>query len=291
MEIEKICAEHGYKIKDGHLIQLNPDFVFPIVSSRGSQSVVHEALAHLCRDFSSYYSVERDPLQNFIISRINHHVISAGDMKEKILIVTPGAGVGGLSHTLATTFPKIQVDSIELSALMYICNLFALEYKHDVKIRPFVQQYSCQTVFDNQLRSLSADLSKVGHRSNLDPLWGDFTRYSPISKDYDKIIICSAYFIDTAENMFEYLSSIEALKKYCKELHWVNVGPLKYGTKPLVQFTGDELSRLRKIRGWKDLVEEYEVDSSKGLNGYLTDYESMYQGYYGLLKFHSVFES
>lgn len=174
---------------------------------------------------------------------------------------------------------------------MYICNLFALEYKHDVKIRPFVQQYSCQTVFDNQLRSLSADLSKVGHRSNLDPLWGDFTRYSPISKDYDKIIICSAYFIDTAENMFEYLSSIEALKKYCKELHWVNVGPLKYGTKPLVQFTGDELSRLRKIRGWKDLVEEYEVDSSKGLNGYLTDYESMYQGYYGLLKFHSVFES
>ncbi|CAI4970295.1 BAD_collapsed_G0043310.mRNA.1.CDS.1 [Saccharomyces cerevisiae] len=290
-EIEKICAEHGYKIKDGHLIQLNPDFVFPIVSSRGSQSVVHEALAHLCRDFSSYYSVERDPLQNFIISRINHHVISAGDMKEKILIVTPGAGVGGLSHTLATTFPKIQVDSIELSALMYICNLFALEYKHDVKIRPFVQQYSCQTVFDNQLRSLSADLSKVGHRSNLDPLWGDFTRYSPISKDYDKIIICSAYFIDTAENMFEYLSSVEALKKYCKELHWVNVGPLKYGTKPLVQFTGDELSQLRKIRGWKDLVEEYEVDSSKGLNGYLTDYESMYQGYYGLLKFHSVFES
>lgn len=77
--------------------------------------------------------------------------------------------------------------------------------------------------------------------------------------------------------MFEYLSSIEALKKYCKELHWVNVGPLKYGTKPLVQFTGDELSRLRKIRGWKDLVEEYEVDSSKGLNGYLTDYESMYK--------------
>nr|CAI6680807.1 BPK_HP1_G0043550.mRNA.1.CDS.1 [Saccharomyces cerevisiae] len=100
-----------------------------------------------------------------------------------------------------------------------------------------------------------------------------------------------AHTIDTTENMFEYLSSIEALKKYCKELHWVNVEPLNMAQNPWSNSTGDELSRLRKIRGWKDLVEEYEVDSSKGLNGYLTDYESMYQGYYGLLKFHSVFES
>ncbi|QHS75480.1 uncharacterized protein SPAR_M03250 [Saccharomyces paradoxus] len=289
-EIEKICAEHGYKIEDGHLTQLNSDSVFPIVLSRGSQNAVHEALAHLCRDFSSYYSKERDPLQKFIINRIRHHVVRPGAMKEKILIVTPGAGVGGLPHALASTFPNIQVDSVELSALMYVCNLFALEYKHDVKIRPFVQQYSGQTVLNNQLRSLWADLSKFNSCDNLDPLWGDFTRYSPDAKDYDKIIICSAYFIDTAENVFEYLASIEALKEYCKELHWINVGPLKYGTKPLVQFTGDELGRLRKIRGWKDLVETYEVDSSKGLNGYLTDYESMYQGYYGLLKFHSVFE-
>ncbi|CAI4035680.1 hypothetical protein SMKI_13G3310 [Saccharomyces mikatae IFO 1815] len=289
-QIEKICREHGYEIKDDQLVQLNQDSVFPIVLSRGSQNTVHEALAHLCRDFSPYYSKERYPLQEFIIDRIRHHVVRPEAMNEKILIVIPGAGVGGLSHCLASNFPHIQVDSIELSALMYICNLFALECKNDVKIRPFIQQYSGQTVLDNQLRSLTADLSKLRQCSNLDSLWGDFTRYSPDAKDYDKIIICSAYFIDTAENVFDYLTSIEALRKYCKELHWINVGPLKYGTKPLVQFTGDELYRLRKIRGWRDLFESYEVDYSEGLNGYLTDYESMYQGYYGLLKFHTVFE-
>nr|CAI6680901.1 BPK_HP1_G0043560.mRNA.1.CDS.1 [Saccharomyces cerevisiae] len=52
-----------------------------------------------------------------------------GDMKENSYR-DPRGWCGGLSHTLTTTFPKIQVDSIELSALMYICNLFALEYKH-----------------------------------------------------------------------------------------------------------------------------------------------------------------
>ncbi|CAI4048679.1 uncharacterized protein SKDI_13G3390 [Saccharomyces kudriavzevii IFO 1802] len=289
-EIDKICEEHGYKVKDGQLTKLKATSVFPIVLSRGSQNAVHEALAHLCRDFSSYYSRERDPLQNFFTDRIKSFVNGSGFTKEKVLMVIPGAGVGGLSHSLASTFPHIQVDSIELSALMYVCNLFALEYGQDVEIRPFIQQYSGQTVFDNQLRSLSADLSKVNQHKNLTPLWGDFTQYSPDAKNYDKIIVCSAYFIDTAENIFDYLNSIEALKEYCKELHWINVGPLKYGTKPLVQFTGDELNQLRKIRGWKDLVETYELDYFKGLNGYLTDYESMYQGYYGLLKFHSVFE-
>ncbi|CAI4050089.1 hypothetical protein SUVZ_13G3410 [Saccharomyces uvarum] len=290
-EIENICGEHGYEVRDGHLTQLKSSSQFPVVLSQGSQNAVHEALAHLCRDFSSYYSKERDPLQKFISNRIKNHVVGSGSPEENNLIVVPGAGVGGLSHGLSSTFPHMRVDSIELSALMYICNLFALGYDRDVKIRPFTQQYSGQTEFGNQLRALSADLSKFNQCDNLNPLWGDFRQYSPNAKNFDKIIVCSAYFIDTAENVFDYLASIEALKGYCKELHWVNVGPLKYGTKPLVQFTGDELKRLRKMRGWKDLVQTYEVDYSKGLNGYLTDYESMYQGYYGLLKFHSVFEN
>ena len=100
----------------------------------------------------------------------------------------------------------------------------------------------------------------------------------------------TAYFIDTAENLFEYMESIESLKQNCKDLHWINVGPLKYGTKPVIQLTADELSELRRIRGWETLSEIYLVDYKQELNGYLTDQKSLYQGYYGLIKFHSKFQ-
>ncbi|MCG8711237.1 hypothetical protein JHU04_004639, partial [Brenneria sp. 4F2] len=73
-----------------------------------------------------------------------------------------------------------------------------------------------------------------------------------------------------------------------KKLHWINAGPLKYGTRPLVQLNAVELRNLRNMRGWQDLQESYETDHTRSLTGYLTDYGSLFQCYYGLLKFHSI---
>ena len=94
--------------------------------------------------------------------------------------------------------------------------------------------------------------------------------------------------MDTAENIFTYMDSIERLSEYCYELHWINIGPLKYGTKPKVQLTAKEFQELREIRGWKDTDNGLpSIDDS--LSGYLTDKEALYQGFYRLVKFHSVF--
>ncbi|AQZ10759.1 YMR209C [Zygosaccharomyces parabailii] len=283
-QIKITCAEFGYALTESNELKRNPDD--PIVTSMESnQYRVSEAISHLCRDWSPSFKCERDPVNQFFAERIS----SLGlQQDEKTLIVVPGAGVGQLSHFLACNFPDSLVDSIEWSPLMYVCGQFALGYGRDVELSPFALRYSGQLDSDRQTRKVGVELSKVRKALNLRSHWGDFCEFVPSEKCYDTIIVCTEFFIDTAENLFEYFETIEHLKLHCKKLHWINAGPLKYGTRPLVQLNAVELRNLRNMRGWQDLQESYETDHNRSLTGYLTDYGSLFQCYYGLLKFHSI---
>lgn len=251
---------------------------------------ISESLSHLCRDWSPEFQYELNPITEYIESQLQ---LIPNINSERNLLVIPGCGVGYIPYHLSKKFPKIQVESIEWSNLMYICNQFALNCKEDIELSPFSQYYSNQIDWKDQTRSIKIPLKKVTiDNMTLKPLCGDFRNYIPNKTNtlIDNIIVVSVYFLDTAENVFEYLETIESLSKYCgKELHWINVGPLKYGTKPMVHFTVDELRQLKPIRGWEDIdskVSNKQVD----LNGYVTNTESLYQGYYGLYKFHSQYK-
>lgn len=284
-DLELACNKLGYKLdSEGNISKLNTIKLLSSATSRSNS--VTESLNHLCRDWSDYYKCERDPLTEYITERIKSINIKGKD----ILIVVPGSGVGNIAYNLSQKFPEAKVDSIELSSYMFICNRYALTSSNDISISPFALYYSGQTSAKNQTRELNVNLSNVSERENLYPYWADFRLYpSTLEKKYDYIIVCTAYFIDTAENLFEYFNSIENLSEHCnKDLHWINIGPLKYGTRPKVQLTVEELTKLRKLRNWKDLHTQTVLDYDEKLNGYLTDYEGLYQGYYGLTKFHTV---
>lgn len=286
-QLKTICADIGYHLNENNELSFTGDAVI-LSNSKSNQGSVNEAIGHLCRDWSANFECERQPINDFVHERITERVNISNE--SKTLVVVPGAGVGQLPFFIAKSFPHCQVDSVEWSSLMYIFNEFALGHGQDVRIRPFAQHYSGSLDTQSQIRSFEVPLSKIKRPANLASYWGDFRQYTTNTEHYDQIIVCTAFFIDTAENVFEYLEAIEQLSAHCKTLHWINVGPLKYGTRPLVQFTADELERLRKVRGWKDLVETRTTDYREGLNGYLTNTESLYQGYYGLLKFHTVFD-
>lgn len=284
-QLKTVCAELGYTIHDDGRLEFNAEQIV-LGTSTSKQSRVNEAIGHLCRDWSNSFQCERKPLIDYITKRLNH---SGVDKTKKTLIVMPGAGAGRLPYFLAQEFPSIDVASIELSPFMFLFNEFALGHGRDVSLRPFCQNYSGNCSLANQTRKFDVQLKGVKRPSNLTTHWGDFLEFKTNGEKYEQIIVCTAFFIDTAENLFSYLKAIESFSNCCDDLQWINVGPLKYGTRPLVQLTADELQQLRKIRGWNDVVEERTIDYEKGLNGYLTDYESLYQGYYGLLKFHTRF--
>ncbi|QLL31007.1 hypothetical protein HG536_0A08220 [Torulaspora globosa] len=285
-QLKTICAELGYTLNnDGSLKFVSEQVV--LAASPSNQNRVNEAIGHLCRDWSSGFLCEREPLIEFICKSLNHPSVDSG---KRTLIVIPGAGAGQIPYSTAKKFPNFDVVSIELSPLMYVFNEFALDHGTDVGIRPFCQHYSGSSSVQSQTRKFNVQLTGIKRPSNLTVHWGNFLQYTTNGQKYDQVIVCTAFFIDTAENLFEYIKAIESLSDCCDELQWINIGPLKYETRPLVQFTADELRQLRELRGWRDIVEERVTDYKSGLNGYMTDRESLYQGYYGLLKFHTRFQ-
>ncbi|CEP60180.1 uncharacterized protein LALA0_S01e04830g [Lachancea lanzarotensis] len=250
------------------------------LSPSSKQSRVNEAISHMCRDWHSSFQSERQPLVDFIQSRLK-----GLKLKGKTLLVVPGSGLGGLAYEIACAFSTFDVHSVELSTLMYLCNEFVLDYDGTVNIKPFAQHFSGQLSVQQQVTGFDINLSKIRRPANLKVHLGNFCDFQP-GATYDNIVVLSAFFIDTAENVFDYFDAIEGLKSFCLKLHWINIGPLKYGTRPKVQFTDEELKSLRSIRKWKDL---YHDADTKKLCGYVTNEKSLYQGYYGLVRFHSVY--
>lgn len=250
---------------------------------------IQESLSHICRDWSPEFQNELDPITRYIESQL----LSIPNINsERTLLVIPGCGVGYIPYHISKRFPNVLVESIEWSNLMYICNQFVLNHREDIELSPFSQYYSNQIDWKEQTRSIKVPLKDINtDNMKLKPLLGDFRNYIPnrTRSLIDNIVVISVYFLDTAKNVFEYLEAIESLSKYCgEELHWINVGPLKYGTRPMVQFTVEELRKLKQIRGWKDVDSEV-INKQPNLNGYVTNTNSLYQGYYGLYKFHSKY--
>lgn len=260
-------------------------------ASYRDNSRVIESLCHFARDWSQLGDKEYAPIFNFINQSLDKFVPNESDRKNTLVIV-PGSGLGKCAHYLSTLAPAFkQVESIEFSHLMYLCNEFIYSgsgKRKSFKVHPFLHNYSHHLNLENQISAYNVDTHS--QPPNLKLNYGDFRKFKIDNIDqYDKIIVVSCFFIDTAENLFEYFQAIEDLIGDKPGL-WINAGPLKYGTQPKVEFNLNELEHLRKLRGWKDLLKD---DSTKDGHiietvGYLTDENSLWRGYYGLAKWAST---
>lgn len=302
--LKVLCGKLGYKIIEDELGGFNMviDSTTPfdtMMETDHNDYRTFEAISHISRDWSSDFKEERKPILDYIMN-----CIPKVENLENTLVCVPGSGLGRISHEIAERFNTVKVQSIEWSSLMHICNQAIYNIDEDFEVRPFVIHYSNQLNVENQLRSYTIPASEFKKPHNIDLLWGDFRKYIPLKNSsigysdnindsvtdlYENILVVTPFFIDTAENLFEYFSSIESLQNHCKNLFWVNVGPLKYGTRPLVQLNNEELKKLRALRGWVDIDEDVQVNDINKLAGYLTDKKGLYQGYYGLTKFFTKF--
>lgn len=207
--------------------------------------------------------------------------------------------MGRIAHNIAnlgkeTGSQFASVHAVEYSGLMSMCNSYIysgsdkalLPSSLAAEIFPYIHTSSNFVQSSSQFRT-SQISCLVDKPDNLHLNIDDF-RYFSISDSskYENVVVLSVFFVDTAENLIEYLDTIKDLtsNKNVKNGYWINIGPLKYGSAAQVELTAEELAKVRLAMGWKDLHYANSIENEKddGLVGYITDKKSMWQGYYGL---------
>ncbi|XBW35862.1 hypothetical protein QEN19_001434 [Hanseniaspora menglaensis] len=257
----------------------NSDFLAPLSS-------LNETLTHLVRDYNvSFYRNETLPIVEYILNTISQNVKNFDSETTDILI--PGSGLGRVSYEISKNFPDVPVTSVEYSDLMYIGNHLIYFANETINISPWVIEYSNHLSLEGQLKSFPVNCQDFTKPENLKIENADFRKYKlPVNQKQKKqLIIITVFFVDTAENIFEYMDKIESYKRTYETVHWINLGPLKYGTRPKVVLTAEEFSQLRADRGWKDI--KYACSPEEEI-GYVTNTVGLYKGKYSLLKFHSI---
>ncbi|CUM65248.1 uncharacterized protein PRCAT00002880001 [Priceomyces carsonii] len=239
---------------------------------------VIEALGHIYRDWTPIGFQEQVPLLKYIKHYLKEFITE--DEKLETAIIIPGSGLGRIAHELALlNFSSIH--AIEYSGLMYNFNQFIyLNNERRYEFFPF--NHSCSNFYTtgSQFRKYDIRLD-IAKPKFLHHHHEDFLNFS-LPKKEKNVVIITAFFIDTAENLLDYLDKILKLTGKVNT-YWINVGPLKYGSAAQVEFSAEELTKIRKKMGWTDINLTCSLDNKdEPLVSYITDKESMWQGYYGL---------
>ncbi|EGW30970.1 uncharacterized protein SPAPADRAFT_142865 [Spathaspora passalidarum NRRL Y-27907] len=258
---------------------------------------VIEALSHYVRDWSSLdrLSDELQPIFNYINKQLSG--IIPEEEKSSTCIIVPGSGLGRIAHEIGK-LGYGSVHSVEYSGLMtsFVDFNYNSSTEHIYNVHPYIHQNSNFYSTESQLRSIKLSSPLCPKPYSLHLHNSDFLEFSiPEVEKYTNVVVVSVYFLDTAENLMDYLDTIQRLttNKPIKTGYWINVGPLKYGTAAQVELNAHELKAIRQKTGWVDidyvdsLTSPSSIGNDTGLLGYITDTESMWQGYYALNMFTS----
>lgn len=261
---------------------------------------VVESLGHFVRDWSVEGSSEIEPMLAYVRDHLDK--IIPPDEAESTCVVLPGSGLGRVAHEVAKHRNYGAVYAVEFSGLMHACHQFVYEKpkaednakpREDHQLSPYIHTCSNYVHTDSQFRQVSIP-NGVTKPENLHVVLDDFRYFSiPNKEAFKNVVVVSVFFIDTAENLIDYFDVINQLtcplnRNSVKNGYWINVGPLKYGTAAQVELNADEIAQVRKKIGWVDidlldtLTNPTSPYCKNGVLGYITDKESLWQGYYGL---------
>lgn len=248
---------------------------------------VVESLCHYARDWPVTESDEVIPLLKYINDQCK-------DLdNDKTVAVVPGSGLGKVAHYLASNFKFSSIHAVEFSWLMVLMNEFLYSknnFNGKLNVYPYLHTYSNHLNIDDQIRpvEITHSLSKP---DNLSIHHADFTKFNvkehlKDTENPENVVFVTCFFLDTAENLIEYLQSINNIASNFKgKKKLINLGPLKYGTAAKVEVSDAELKQLFKFMGWRIIDEQDPM-----LLGYLTDKKGLWQGYYNVMLWSAVKE-
>lgn len=207
----------------------------------------------MVRDWSPEGHAERDATFPYILDSISAHLESSLPLADgkKYEVLIPGAGLGRLPHEVARLSSSLAVTSNEWSASMnlayrYLSSLDPSTAK-PFSIHPFLESWSHARTRADLTRPVQI-VPNTFTTSNL-LIEGDFTTQFHTPAYFSAI--ATLFFIDTARNLISYFETIHTLLK--PGGIWINVGPLLYGTAPLVQLSLDEVMVIVEEMGFEIL--------------------------------------
>jgi len=157
---------------------------------------------------------------------------SKNDFENGINVLVPGAGLGRLMYEIAKLGFKSQGN--EFSYYMLLCSNYIFNNttkENEFVIQPLIHSFS--NIYNEEApfkkimipdENLAEELSKT-ETGEMSMVAGEFCRvYKEKINFFDSVVTC--YFIDTANNIIEYIETIYNILKIGGL--WINFGPLLY---------------------------------------------------------------
>lgn len=146
-----------------------------------------------------------------------------------VRVLVPGAGLGRLAFEFALRGFYCQGNEFSFHMLLasfYILN--KCNESSEFKIYPYLKHFSNNFRNEDQIRGVSVpDVLPGSHitERNFSMTAGDFVEvYCKQDEEWDVVATC--FFIDTAQNIVEYIDVIHRILK--PGGYWLNLGPLLY---------------------------------------------------------------
>ncbi|CAI2323507.1 unnamed protein product [Caenorhabditis sp. 36 PRJEB53466] len=174
-------------------------------------SKVLSTLRQICREWSSEGEPERTATFLPIVEELNRIYPKNVSARHEIRILVPGCGLGRLAHDLIDEGYSVQGN--EFSFFMLLTSFFILNACKEVNqytIYPFIFEKSNCWRYEDRLRPVSFPdkllRAQQSSRSNSFSMCaGDFL---DIAKGASFSVVVTAWFIDTAHNVIEYIDAI-----------------------------------------------------------------------------------
>jgi carnosine N-methyltransferase len=253
------------KIKQG--IELNEKFLLSIVDKYSSNyknkyndlitriseiNKLRSTLKLFIRDWTTEGKKERDLTYIPIIEEIKENY-GNNNKNTNIKILVPGGGLCRLAYDLGKL--GFEIDVIEVSYYMIICSDYIFNSNLNInsyKIQPLIHSFNCLKDENSPFQTFNfpdeniCEIMKSSNFGKINIIPGDFVQSFKDKKNAYECIVTS-FFIDTANNIIEFIEIIYNLLK--KDGIWINVGPLLYHFHEIQNEVSIELSweELRKI--------------------------------------------
>ena len=238
------------KINKG--IEINSKFLNLIIEPYISDEIKHSeysknknninklisTLKLFIRDWSIDGKKERELVYSPIINEFKNYFMNNNLNKKDIKILIPGTGLGRLQYEISKL--GFNTVGIEVSYFMLLCTNFLFNKNNKINknlylIQPLIHNFNNIYKEDDPFKNIlipDEDLSNelINNCGEVNIIPGDFLSSFNELNYWDCIV--TSFFIDTANNIIEFIEKIYKILK--KNGVWINCGPLLY------HFTGIE---------------------------------------------------
>lgn len=190
---------------------------------------IYNIFTYLLRDWTVERKKERQENYDIIINEVLKYFPSSCEASKSYKFLIPGSALNRLGYELYKYGFDVEGNDYLFLNGIFTDFIFNHTHKNEFTFYPFIDSFSNHYTEDSVFRKYSfpeidVDLNNKS-AGKLKIYIGDFlTLYDNMKDYYDCIITC--FFIDTAQNVIEYIDIIHRLLK--KDGIWINFGPLSY---------------------------------------------------------------